>query len=592
MSQKNLAQIKIYGTLWNDEESGVTAIAQQIWDTERECWVSEYPDLFGGDPGELPNIPRIDKTLTLADYAADSYEVGIRLKQIQESIDKFPIPKPEKYRGNITLTDLLLISNPIDGLMYYVYNSGNEVEGYGDENFTFNGKSYLAGSTMVYEIDHWRVLGPEEDNKEYKASTFDILQNKIILPFDVNRNVAFPNTRNNAYRSGLRLFDAYVYNLTDKGYVREFSSEMGTISDRWTFMIPFASSYSVGMNEEMEYASGIMTAEQLRHLYTHKHKWDDIQSKPNFSNVAFSGSYNDLTDIPENVDIENVVKYVSQTLTESQKAQARTNIGAGTSNFSGRYADLIGKPDIPDSVTDVVRYVTQSLNPTQKAQARSNIGAGTGNGTVTSVSVKMNGTTKGTITSSGEIDLGTVLTQHQSLDGYATESWVLNQGYINGSELFDYATKNWVESQGYLKSIPSTVATKQWVQEQGYGKRDTFFCTETQNISDGTYVKTRQSDGSSSNLVLGSGNDHTKIVIRNTDLSTEAEYRNYLAKHRVTVAFTYAPKGTDTCSWVQLAHLPYKVGVTSDSIVINLDGSAIKDPNPTNYIAVFFDKVI
>lgn len=39
-------------------------------------------------------------------------------------------------------------------------------------------------------------------------------------------------------------------------------------------------------------------------------------------------------------------------------------------------------------------------------------------GTVTSVAVKMNGTTKGTITTSGEIDLGTVLTSHQSLASY------------------------------------------------------------------------------------------------------------------------------------------------------------------------------
>lgn len=39
-------------------------------------------------------------------------------------------------------------------------------------------------------------------------------------------------------------------------------------------------------------------------------------------------------------------------------------------------------------------------------------------GTVTSVAVKMNGSTKGTVTSSGTIDLGTVITSHQSLSGY------------------------------------------------------------------------------------------------------------------------------------------------------------------------------
>lgn len=37
----------------------------------------------------------------------------------------------------------------------------------------------------------------------------------------------------------------------------------------------------------------------------------------------------------------------SQSYTSTQKAQARTNIGAGTSNFSGNYNDLTNKPTIP-----------------------------------------------------------------------------------------------------------------------------------------------------------------------------------------------------------------------------------------------------
>lgn len=43
-------------------------------------------------------------------------------------------------------------------------------------------------------------------------------------------------------------------------------------------------------------------------------------------------------------DSSEVVKYISQTLTDKQKIQARTNIGAGTSDFSGSYNDLRDKP--------------------------------------------------------------------------------------------------------------------------------------------------------------------------------------------------------------------------------------------------------
>jgi hypothetical protein len=69
----------------------------------------------------------------------------------------------------------------------------------------------------------------------------------------------------------------------------------------------------------------------------------------------------------------NYVSYDdAQTLTDDQMAQARENIGAGTSNFSGSYTELTDKPTI---YTDVVRYSYQYLNTDQKAQVRGNIGA-------------------------------------------------------------------------------------------------------------------------------------------------------------------------------------------------------------------------
>ena len=46
-------------------------------------------------------------------------------------------------------------------------------------------------------------------------------------------------------------------------------------------------------------------------------------------------------------DTEDAVTYTAQTLTDTQKAQARANIGAGTSNFSGSYNDLNDQPNIP-----------------------------------------------------------------------------------------------------------------------------------------------------------------------------------------------------------------------------------------------------
>nr|CAI9751478.1 hypothetical protein DGKKSRWO_DGKKSRWO_CDS_0187 [uncultured phage]CAI9752365.1 hypothetical protein CVNMHQAP_CVNMHQAP_CDS_0188 [uncultured phage] len=46
---------------------------------------------------------------------------------------------------------------------------------------------------------------------------------------------------------------------------------------------------------------------------------------------------------------EDAVKYTMQQLTIEQQYQARTNIGAGISNFTGDYNDLKNKPSIPDT---------------------------------------------------------------------------------------------------------------------------------------------------------------------------------------------------------------------------------------------------
>ena len=50
---------------------------------------------------------------------------------------------------------------------------------------------------------------------------------------------------------------------------------------------------------------------------------------------------------------QDAVLYTAQSLTDEQKTQARSNIGAGTSDFSGSYNDLIGSPEIPKSLSEL-----------------------------------------------------------------------------------------------------------------------------------------------------------------------------------------------------------------------------------------------
>lgn len=125
----------------------------------------------------------------------------------------------------------------------------------------------------------------------------------------------------------------------------------------------------------------------------------DVKALPNTTTYVSSvdGSSGAVT--------TNAVKTTAQSLSDAQKTQARTNIGAGTSSFSGNYGDLSNKPTIPSKTSDLtndsgfinasgapvqsvdgdtgtvttnaVKVVTQTLTEAQKGIARTNIGAGT-----------------------------------------------------------------------------------------------------------------------------------------------------------------------------------------------------------------------
>lgn len=81
--------------------------------------------------------------------------------------------------------------------------------------------------------------------------------------------------------------------------------------------------------------------------------WNSVQNKP-FTTLGdgLSVDENGVLSVPEGGGgSANAVQYVAQALTDEQKAQARENIGAGTSSFSGSYNDLTSKPTIPTQVT-------------------------------------------------------------------------------------------------------------------------------------------------------------------------------------------------------------------------------------------------
>lgn len=99
--------------------------------------------------------------------------------------------------------------------------------------------------------------------------------------------------------------------------------------------------------------------------------------------------------------------------------------------------------------------------PTKVSQLTNDSGFTTNKGTVTSVAVKMNGATKGTVTSSGTIDLGTVLTSHQDISGKANLS--------GGNTFTGKQTLNSPASDGYSINAAGYIKGS-WLQAPSTGK--------------------------------------------------------------------------------------------------------------------------
>lgn len=106
------------------------------------------------------------------------------------------------------------------------------------------------------------------------------------------------------------------------------------------------------------------------------------------------------------------------------------------------YKDLALKSDIPAAVTE---------------STVSGWGFTKNKGTVTSVSVKMNGASKGTVTNSGTIDLGTVITAHQDISGKLDKTtYEVNKTIAFGSSGVLYVGKFKVYDTNVTCEVTST----------------------------------------------------------------------------------------------------------------------------------------
>ena len=210
---------------------------------------------------------------------------------------------------------------------------------------------------------------------------------------------------------------------------------------------------------------------------------------------------------------DNAVKYTSQSLTDAQKVQARANIGAGTSNFSGSYNDLTNKPSIPAAVS-IVQSTGTSTSSVMSQKATTDAVNGKLSKT-DNTNIEVLGTKKATTTlggnqlyapngvifggsaaAAGLVTRGICGVSTPSVGGACTKEnlyinydgnndfnagrqIVLNAGTTGnhlGSNMYQYTVprgdivKNWVEAKGYATSVKvngNTIASSGGVVDIG-----------------------------------------------------------------------------------------------------------------------------
>lgn len=191
--------------------------------------------------------------------------------------------------------------------------------------------NYIKNRTHYTEVAEIKILSNKTiNNQSFLLKTPLIKENSYTVTFN-----------GVVYKCVAKEYDGYI--MIGNNALYEYDN--GTEPDTGE---PFAIECGKGDTEAWLYLDDSITSApivsiacvgEIIHKLDKKYLPDTVVDNSDLADVATSGSYYDLSDAP---DVSTVVKYSSQSLTNSQKAQARSNIGA--SDFSGDYNDLTNTP--------------------------------------------------------------------------------------------------------------------------------------------------------------------------------------------------------------------------------------------------------
>ena len=242
------------------------------------------------------------------------------------------------------------------------------------------------GATALQSVPSEYVTETELSNKGY--ATISALNNKVDAIDGKQLSTEDFTTALKNKLEGLSNYDD-----------TEIENAVSSLQTQFNTLVSGNASDAINsFNEIIAFLNGIEDSESLDSIIASiEQQISGKMDKVTLATVATSGNYNDLTNKPT----------IPSAVTES------TVSGWGFTKNTGTYS----KPSTGIPKTDLASAVQTSLG---KADTALQSYTEQYKGTVTGV--KINGTTKNP--SSGVVDLGTVITSHQSLSNYYTKSEV------------------------------------------------------------------------------------------------------------------------------------------------------------------------
>lgn len=263
---------------------------------------------------------------------------------------------------------------------------------------SFNGTSDVNGSIIV---PNGKYISIGNIKMEYDAT---------------NKALKITNTTTNE-----------VANLYTSGGVSAYG--VGTSSSSGGGLNGSVKSYADALKLTSESLSEIASAYSIKALDTRISSLEGGSATA----ISVSGSGNAVTSVTKNGTTISVVKG-STFLTSHQSLDGYVN--AISVSGSGNAITSVSKSGKGITFTKGATFLTshQSLANYYTKSSVDSLLSGK-SATSHTHSVKINGVTK-TIAATGgtAVDLGTYLTSHQSLNGYATQSWVKSQGYLTSHQ--------------------------------------------------------------------------------------------------------------------------------------------------------------